>query len=187
MTHISWLLSQPCATAKSLQLCPTLCDPVDSSPLGSPIPGMLWARRLEWVAISSSNAWKWKVKVKLLSRVRLCDSMDCSLPSSFIHGIFQARVPESQPCSTSQLTIILPKIISQISTCMWIPVSALLLGEPSLTQLWKTKQRLRSCSKLEVRRHTGARERHGLGSNPRWWWGWGATNGTVRRISKIWL
>ena len=117
----------------------------------------------------------------------LCDSMDCSLPSSFIHGIFQARVPESQPCSTSQLTIILPKIISQISTCMWIPVSALLLGEPSLTQLWKTKQRLRSCSKLEVRRHTGARERHGLGSNPRWWWGWGATNGTVRRISKIWL
>ena len=121
------------------------------------------------------------------SRPTLCDPMDCSLPGSSIHGIFQARVLESQPCSTSQFTIILPKIISQISTCMWIPVSALLLGEPSLTQLWKTKQRLRSCSKLEVRRHTGARERHGLGSKPRWWWGWGATNSTVRRISKIWL
>ena len=52
------------ATAKSLQSCLTLCDPIDSSPPGSPIPGILQARRLEWVAISFSNAWKWKVKVK---------------------------------------------------------------------------------------------------------------------------
>ena len=59
------------ATAKSLQLCPTLCDPIDSSPPGSPVPGILQARVLEWVAISSSNAWKWKVKEKLLSCVRL--------------------------------------------------------------------------------------------------------------------
>ena len=59
------------ATAKSLQPCPTLCDPIDSSPPGSPIPGILQARTLEWVAIFFSNAWKWKVKVKLLSRVRL--------------------------------------------------------------------------------------------------------------------
>ena len=59
------------ATAKSLQLCPTQCNPTDSSPPGSPIPGILQARTLEWVAISFSNAWKWKVKVKLLSRVRL--------------------------------------------------------------------------------------------------------------------
>ena len=57
--------------AKSLQLCPTLCDPIDSSPPGSPVPGILQARTLEWVAISFSNTWKWKVKVKLLSRVRL--------------------------------------------------------------------------------------------------------------------
>ena len=49
----------------------TLCDPIDSSPPGSPVHGILQARTLEWVAISSSNAWKWKVKVKLLSRVRL--------------------------------------------------------------------------------------------------------------------
>ena len=55
---------------KSLQLCPTLCDPIDSSPPGSPVPGILQARTLEWVAISLSNAWKWKVKVKSLSRVR---------------------------------------------------------------------------------------------------------------------
>ena len=59
------------APAKSLQSCPTLCDPVDGSPLGSPIPGILQARTLEWVAISFSSAWKWKVKVKLLSRVQL--------------------------------------------------------------------------------------------------------------------
>ena len=58
------------ATAKSLQSCPTLCDPWDGSPLGSPVPGILQARTLEWVAISFSNAWKWKVQVKSLSRVQ---------------------------------------------------------------------------------------------------------------------
>ena len=59
------------ATAKSLQSCLTLCDPIDVSPPGSPAPGILQARALEWVAISFSNAWKWKVKVKSLSRVWL--------------------------------------------------------------------------------------------------------------------
>ena len=59
------------SAAKSLQLCPTLCNPIDGSPPGFPIPGILHARTMEWVAISSSNAWKWKEKVKLLSRVRL--------------------------------------------------------------------------------------------------------------------
>ena len=57
------------AAAKSLQSCPTLCDPIDGSPPVSPVPGILQAKTLEWVAISFSNAWKWKVKVKLLSRV----------------------------------------------------------------------------------------------------------------------
>ena len=56
--------------AKSLQSCPTLCDPIDGSPTGSPVPGILQARTLEWVAISFSNAWKWKGKVKSFSRVR---------------------------------------------------------------------------------------------------------------------
>ena len=59
------------AATKSLQSCPTLCDPIDGSPPGSPVPGILQARTLEWVAISFSNAWKWEVKVKSLSRVRL--------------------------------------------------------------------------------------------------------------------
>ena len=59
------------AAAKLLQSCPTLCDPIDGSPPGSPVPGFLQARTLEWVAISFSNAWKWKVKVKSLSHVWL--------------------------------------------------------------------------------------------------------------------
>ena len=57
------------AAAKSLQSCPTLCNPLDDSPPGSPVPGILQARTLEWVAISFSSAWKWKVKVKSLSHV----------------------------------------------------------------------------------------------------------------------
>ena len=69
---VSWykVLVVP-AAAKALQSCPTLCDPIDGSPPGSPVPGILQARTLEWVAISFSNAWKWNVKVKLLSCVRL--------------------------------------------------------------------------------------------------------------------
>ena len=59
------------AAAKLLQSCLTLCDPIDGSPPGSPVPGILQARTLEWVAISFSNAWKWKVKRKSLSHVRL--------------------------------------------------------------------------------------------------------------------
>ena len=77
---LSFKRSNPCcvpnpaaaaAAAKSLQSCPTLCDPIDGSPPDSPIPGILQARTLEWVAISFSSAGKWKVKVKSLSLVRL--------------------------------------------------------------------------------------------------------------------
>ena len=70
-----WYEPHPCmnnaAAAKSLQSCPTLCDPIDGSPPGFPAPGILQARTLEWVAIYLSNAWKWEVKVKSLSHVRL--------------------------------------------------------------------------------------------------------------------
>ena len=65
------LAAAAAAAAKSLQSCPTLCDPRDGSPPGSPIPGILQTRTLEWVAIAFSNAWKWKVKVKSLSHVWL--------------------------------------------------------------------------------------------------------------------
>ena len=80
MSHCKWvdqtitnifILLIATAIAKSLQLCPTLCNPIDGSPPGSPVPGTLQARTLEWVAISFSNAWKWKVKRKSFSRVQL--------------------------------------------------------------------------------------------------------------------
>jgi len=95
--HWIFLLSYPhsitlyisAAAAKSLQSCPTLCDPRDRSPPGSPVPGILQARTLEWVAISFSNARKWKVKVKSLSRVR-----PSATPWTSVHGIFQAGVLE---------------------------------------------------------------------------------------------
>ena len=93
------------AAAKLLQLCPTLCDPMDGSPSGSPVPGIFQARTLEWVAISFSEAWKWKVKVKSLSRVQLSDPMDCSLPGSSVHGIFQARVLEWGAFAFSKISL----------------------------------------------------------------------------------
>ena len=73
--HRDWTLRPSertaAAAAKSLQSCPTLCDTIDRSPPGYPAPGILQARTLEWVAISFSSAWKWKVKVKSLSHIWL--------------------------------------------------------------------------------------------------------------------
>ena len=81
LLHCRWILyhwatkgalnKTAAVAAKLLQPCPTLCDPIDGSPPGSPVPGILQARTLEWVSISISNAWKRKVKVESLSRVRL--------------------------------------------------------------------------------------------------------------------
>ena len=83
------------AAAKLLQSCLTLCDPIDGSPPGSPVPGILQASTLEWVAVSFSNAWKLKVKVKSLSRFRLfATPWTAAYPGSSVHGILQARVLE---------------------------------------------------------------------------------------------
>ena len=89
--------------AKSLQSCPTLCDPIDSSPSGSTVPGILQARTLEWVAISFSNAWKWKVKVKSLSRVRLfatpwTAAYQAPPSMGFSRQEYWSGVPSSSPC-----------------------------------------------------------------------------------------
>ena len=88
-------MSPATATAKSRQSCPTMCNPIDGSPPGSSVPGILQARTLEWVAISFSNAWKWKSERDVVqSCPTLSNPMDCSPPSSSVHGIFQARVLE---------------------------------------------------------------------------------------------
>ena len=90
------------AAAKSLQLCPTLCDPIDGSPPGSPIPGILQARTLEWVAITFSNSWKWKVKVKSFSHVGLLvtpwTAADQAPPSMvFSRQEYWSRLPLPSP------------------------------------------------------------------------------------------
>ena len=120
------IFTMTAAAAKSLQSCPTLCDPIDGSPPGSPVPGILQARTLEWIAISFSNAGKWKLKVKSLSHVWLLatpwtaayqapPSMGCSrqeywsgvpLPSPTMTApfcIFPRNVWESQLLWTSLL------------------------------------------------------------------------------------
>ena len=110
----SYLYCSAAAAAKLLQSCPTLCDPIDGSPPGPAVPGILQARTLELGAISSSNAWKWKVKVK--SCPTLSDPMDCSLPGSSVRGIFQARVLEWGAIAFS---------LTCIDLCLLLPTSYL--------------------------------------------------------------
>ena len=85
--HFSYIAA---AAAKSLQSCPTLCDPIDGSPPGSPVPGILQARTLEWVAFPSPV----RESEAAQSCPTLSDPRDCSPPGSSVHGIFQARVLE---------------------------------------------------------------------------------------------
>ena len=90
------------AAAKSLQSCPTLSDPIDGSQPGFPVPGILQARTLEWVAISFSNAWKWIVKVKSLSRVRFfaipwTAAHQAPLPMGFSRQEYWSGVPLPSP------------------------------------------------------------------------------------------
>ena len=100
--YLSVIVMAAAAAAKSLQSCLTLCDPRDSSPPGSPVPGTLQARTLEWVAISFSKAWKWKVKVKSLSRVRLLATpwtaaYQAPLPVWFSRQEYWSGVPLPSP------------------------------------------------------------------------------------------
>ena len=93
------------AAAKSLQSCPTLCDPIGGSPLGSSVPGILQARILKWVAVSFSNAWKWKVKVKSLSCARLLAipwtaAYQAPLSMGFSRQEYWSGVPLPSPIQT---------------------------------------------------------------------------------------
>ena len=84
-----------CVCVLVAQLCPTLCSPIDCSPSGPSVHGILQARTLEWVAISfSTRNYRKKGSEVPQSCLTLCNAMDCSLPGSSIHGIFQARVLE---------------------------------------------------------------------------------------------
>ena len=107
---ISKVLYTPAAAAaRSLQSCPTLCNPIDGSPPGSPVAGILQARTLEWVAISFSNAWKWKVKVKSLSCIRFLATPWTAArqapPSmGFSRQEYWSGLPSPSPLHTPSLT-----------------------------------------------------------------------------------
>ena len=125
--------------AKSFQSCPTLCNPTEGSPRVSPVPGILQARTLEWVAISFSNAWKWKVKVKSFSRVRLLatpwTAAHQAPPSmGFSRQAYWSEVP--LPSSTTPLYIvsIVEQIYMDTISSYLITISVPLL-EPSLN-MW---------------------------------------------------
>ena len=103
-------------TAKSLQSCPTLCDPIESSTPGSPVPGILQAKTLEWVAISFSNAWKRKVKVKSLTRIWLFETPRIAAhqappPMGFSRQEYWSGVPLPSPHAS--------KVILKILQASW--------------------------------------------------------------------
>ena len=110
------------AAAKLLQSCPTLCEPIDGSPPGSPVPGILQARTTGWVAISFSNAWKWKVQVKSLSHVRLL-----ATPWTAAH-----QAPPSMGFSRQEY---------------WsgVPLQAWLLEESVVLEMRKPQNSIRTC------------------------------------------
>ena len=117
--HMRWNAAAA-AAFKSLQSCPTLRDPIDGSPPGSPVPGILQARTLEWVAISFSNAWKWKVKGKLLSRARLLvtpwtAAYQAPLSMGFSRQQYWSGVPSSSPTWNANLgqTLLRSKVVQK--------------------------------------------------------------------------
>ena len=107
------------ATARSRQSCPTLCDPINRSPPGSTVPGILQARTLEWVATSFSNAWKWKVKVKSLSRVRLfATPWTAAYQAPPYMGFSRQEYWNGVPFARSEQTLLLLFCPSVMSNCL---------------------------------------------------------------------
>ena len=129
-------ISTTAAAAKSLQLCPTLCDPIDTSPPGSPVPGILQARTLEWVAISFFKCMKVKNESEVSqSCLSLSDPMDCSLPGSSVHGIFQSRVLKWSAIAFSHISTSISYFSLHISIT-WNENTKLAIPSPNLQKFW---------------------------------------------------
>ena len=125
MNYLVQCLAYAAAAAKSLQSCPTLCDPIDGSQPGSPIPGILQARTLEWVAISFSNAWKWKVKVKSLSCVRLLATpwtaaYQVPPPMGFSRQAYWSGVSLPSLLNCNNRIIIIIILVASFSVCSFL-------------------------------------------------------------------
>ena len=134
----TFLLIRTTAAAKSLQ-CPTLCDPIAGSPPGSTVPGILQARTLEWVAISFSNAWKWKVKVKSRSSVQLSGTpwtaaYQAPLSMGFSRQEYWSGVPLPSPygLQTPDLSSLSPQLLS----CWSSLVAQLVKNPPAMRETW---------------------------------------------------
>ena len=137
------------AAAKSLQSCPTLCDPRDGSPPGSPVPGILQARTLEWVAVSLSNAWKWKVKAKLLSHVQLfaipwTAAYQAPPSMGFSRQEYWSGVPSPSPKMLASMCLMIlvkgpfKKIFLAASWFVFLPAKADLLTRFPSGYFWKS-------------------------------------------------
>ena len=114
------------AAAKLRQSCPTLCDPIDGSPPGSPVPGILQARTLEWVVISFSNAWKWKVKVKSLSCVQLfatpwTAAHQAPLSTGFSRQEYWSGSPVPSSVTVSRVYVISTVLHPFVSSMSFVP------------------------------------------------------------------
>ena len=144
----------PTATAKSLHSCLTLCDPIDGSPPGSPIPGILQARTLGWVAISFSNTWKWKVKVKSLSRVWLLvtpwtATYQTPLPMGFSRQEYWSGAPLPSLAFPTGVANLILRLTSPRG-----PFSSCLMPRSFSEHLTRSKKRLRNthsvCGSQEI-------------------------------------
>ena len=125
-----WFNYPSAAAAKSLQSCPTLCDPIDDSPSGSPVPGILKARTLEWVVISFSNGWKWKVKVKSLSCVQLLVTpwtAACQAPPSM--GFSRQEHWSGLPLPSLYSSAVDPINLHVLTSCVLAMLATWRLGE----------------------------------------------------------
>ena len=143
MFYLAYVSIAATATAKSLQPCLTVCDPRDGSPPGSPVPGILQARTLEWVAISFSDAWKWKVKVKSLSRVRLLATQWTAAyqapPSmGFSRKEYWSGVPLPSPSGEARSCKFLPNCIG-LCQGWGFPDSSAVKNPPAMQELQETQ------------------------------------------------
>ena len=141
-SHCPYMAAAAAAAAKSLQSCLILCNPIDSSPPGFPAPGILQARTLEWIAISFSNAWKWKVKVKSLSRVWLLVVLWTAAyqaPASM--GFPRQEYWSGMPLPSPHIWLLKFKFSSVAPLCptLWDPMDCTPLGLPVHHQVLKFK------------------------------------------------